>query len=170
MADSAVMIINKLSEEHEPLLTACMLHFFQVNRFFILNYKMNLLVAKNFILVFAYYYLPACNKMDITPRKRAQIVALRQHSNMTIRKIGEMLNVSKSNVGRIFKMMDTNRDVTKTKKQDQCGRKRKTTTRDDKMKLQNTFRDLRKTSEDLQRDLATAGVNVDSSTVRKRLL
>ena len=38
------------------------------------------------------------------------------------------------------------------------------------MILQNTFKDLRKTSKDLQRDLATAGVNVDSSTVRKRLL
>ena len=44
------------------------------------------------------------------------------------------------------------------------------TTRDDKMILQNTFKDLRKTSKDLQRDLATAGVNVDSSTIRKRLL
>ena len=38
------------------------------------------------------------------------------------------------------------------------------------MILQNTFKDLRKTSKDLQRDLATAGVNVDSSTIRKRLL
>ena len=44
------------------------------------------------------------------------------------------------------------------KGRDQCERKRKTTSRDDKMILQNTFRDLRKTSEDLQRDLATAGV------------
>ena len=69
-------------------------------------------MAKSFILIFAYYYMPACDKMDITPRKRAQIVALRQHSNMIIRKIGEMLNLSKSNVGRIFKMADTNRDVT----------------------------------------------------------
>ena len=38
------------------------------------------------------------------------------------------------------------------------------------MILQNTFKDLRKTSKDLQRDLATARVNVDSSTIRKRLL
>ena len=35
---------------------------------------------------------------------------------------------------------------------------------------QNTFKDLRKTSKDLQRDLATAGINVDSSTIRKQLL
>ena len=38
------------------------------------------------------------------------------------------------------------------------------------MLLQNTFKDLRKTSKDLQRDLATAGVNVDSSTIREQLL
>ena len=66
--------------------------------------------------------------------------------------------------------MDTNGDDTTTKRRDQHEWKLKTTTRDDKMILQNTFKDLRKTSEDLQRDLATAGVNVDSSTVRKRLL
>ena len=102
MIDSIVMIINKLSKEYEPLLTAFMLYFFRLKDFFILNYEVNLFVAKNFILIFAYYYLPACNKMNIAPRKRAQIVTLQQHSNMTIRKIGEKLNVSKSNVGRIF--------------------------------------------------------------------
>ena len=81
-----------------------------------------------------------------------------------------MLNESKSNVGRFFKTMDTNHDVTKTKRRDQCGRKRKTTSHDDKMILQNTFKDLRKISKDLFRNLATVGVNVDLSTVRKRLL
>ena len=33
MIDSIVMIINKLSEEHEPLLTAFMLHFFTLTDF-----------------------------------------------------------------------------------------------------------------------------------------
>ena len=61
---------------------------------------------------------------------------------MIIRKIGEMLNASKLNVGRIFKMMDTNRDVTRTKRRGQCGRKRDTNFCDDKMILQNTFKDL----------------------------
>ena len=84
MIDSIVMIINKLSKEHEPIFTAFMLLFFRLTDFFILNYKVNLFVAKNFVLIFAYYYLPACNKMDIAPRKKAQIVTLRQHSNMTI--------------------------------------------------------------------------------------
>ena len=66
--------------------------------------------------------------------------------------------------------MGTSGDVTTTKRRGQCERKRKMTTRDDKRILQNTFKDLRKTSKDLQRDLATAEVNMDSSTVRKRLL
>ena len=55
MIDSIVMIINKLSEKHEPLLTAFMLHFFRLTDFFILNNKVNLFVAKYFILIFDYY-------------------------------------------------------------------------------------------------------------------
>ena len=56
MIDSIVMIINKLSKEYEPLLTAFMLYFFRLKDFFILNYEVNLFVAKNFFLIFAYYY------------------------------------------------------------------------------------------------------------------
>ena len=67
-------------------------------------------------------------------------------------------------------MMDTNCDVTTTKRWGQYGRKRKTMSRDDKMILQNSFKDPWKTSKDVQRDLATARVNVDLSTQRKRLL
>ena len=135
-----------------------------------LNYKANLFVAKNFILISACYHPPACEKMDVTPRKRAQIVALKQHSNMTIRKIGVELNMSKSSVERIFKMMDTNCDITETQRQGFCGRKRRTTFRGDKMILLNTFKDARKTSMDFQKYLATSGVKVDLSSVRKRFL
>ena len=67
-------------------------------------------------------------------------------------------------------MVDTHRDVTKTKWRGQCERKRKTISHDDKMILQNSFKDLWKTSKDLQKDLAAAGVYVDLSTVRKQLL
>ena len=108
--------------------------------------------------------------MDITPRKRAKIVALSQHSKITIRKIGEQPKVSKSTVGRIVKLSKSGCDVTTPKRRGQCGRKRKATPKDDKMILRNSVRDPTKNSKDLQRDLATAGVNVDSSTVRRRLL
>ena len=39
MIDSIVMIINKLSKENEPLLTAFMLYFFRLKDFFILIIK-----------------------------------------------------------------------------------------------------------------------------------
>ena len=65
-------------------------------------------------------------------------------------------------------MVDSNRDVTKTQRSGRCRRKRKMTSRDDKMILRNSFEDPRKNSKDLQRDLATAGVSLDSSTVRMR--
>ena len=42
------MIANKLSEDNEPLVTAFILHFFRLVDYFVLNYKVNLLVAKIF--------------------------------------------------------------------------------------------------------------------------
>ena len=108
--------------------------------------------------------------MDITPRKRAKVVALREHTQMTIRKIGEELNLTKSTVGRILKMREDRSDVTTSNRRGRCGRKRKTTTHDDRMILRNSLKDPKKTSKDLQRDLAMAGVDIDSSSVRKRLV
>ena len=89
---------------------------------------------------------------------------------MTIQKIGEELNLTKSTVGRILKMKEDRNDVTTTNRRGRCGRKRKTTTHDDRTILRNSLKDPRKISKDLQRDLAMAGVDIDSSTVRKRLL
>jgi len=51
-----------------------------------------------------------------------------------------------------------------------CGRKRKTTTREDRILLKHSITDPRKTSDQLRNDLAGYGVNVCSSTVRRRLL
>ena len=89
---------------------------------------------------------------------------------MTIRKIGEELNLTKSTVGRNLKMREDRSDVTTTNRRDRCGRKRKTTTHDDRMIFRNSLEDPKKTSKDPQRDLAKASVDIDSSTVRKRLL
>ena len=51
-----------------------------------------------------------------------------------------------------------------------CGRKRKTTKRDDAKLLRDSKINPRKTSEELKRDLDESGVQVSSSTVRRRLL
>ena len=51
-----------------------------------------------------------------------------------------------------------------------CGRKRKTYPRVDRLLVGISKRDSRKTSGDLKRGLEAHGVNIDSSTVRRRLL
>ena len=51
-----------------------------------------------------------------------------------------------------------------------CGRKRKTTKRGDAKLLRDSKINPRKTSEELKRDLDESGVQVSSSTVRRRLL
>ena len=77
---------------------------------------------------------------DITLRKRAHVVAVLQHTSMSIQKIGEELNLSKSSVGRIFEMRENRCDVSTTNRRDRYGRKRKTTTHDDKMILRNSLK------------------------------
>lgn len=107
--------------------------------------------------------------MDISPRTRAKVVALRDHAGMSVRKISRRLDLSKSTVGRIVKRSQVTGE-SGVFRHGKCGRKRKTTSRDDIMILRNSVKDPRKTSRDLQRDLIAAGVQVDSSTVRRRLL
>ena len=64
--------------------------------------------------------------MDLTPRKRAKIVALSKHAKKSVREIGKELGIPKSTVGRIVKRSNDNDDVT-VKRRGRCGRKRKTT-------------------------------------------
>ena len=88
---------------------------------------------------------------------------------MAIRKIGEELNLTKSTVGRIVKMREDRSDITNTNRRGRCGKNRKTTTHDDRI-LRNNLKDPRKTSKGLHRGLAMAGVDINSSTLRKRLV
>ena len=106
--------------------------------------------------------------MDVTPRKRASIIALRKHTSLSIRNISEKLDIPKSTVDDIKRAKDTGEP--RTLRQGRCGRKPKTTPQDVKVMIRNSVENPKKTSKDLQRDLALAGVNVASSTVRRRLL
>ena len=107
--------------------------------------------------------------MDITPKKRASIVALRKHSALSIRQISEKMKIAKSTVGDILKR-DEDTGEPSTLRRGKCGRKRKTTPHDDKVIIRNSVKDPKKSSTDLRRDFSSAGVNVSSSTVRRRLL
>ena len=107
--------------------------------------------------------------MDITPRKRAKIVTLRDHTTMSQRKIAESVGVSLGSVRSIYKQKRKTGNV-EVQRKERCERKRKTTKRDDLILLRNSKINPRKTSEELKRDLDKRGVHVSSSTVRLRLL
>ena len=107
--------------------------------------------------------------MDITPRKRAKIVTLRDHTTMSQRKIAENVDVSLGSVSSILKQKRETENV-EIQRKERCERKRKTTKRHDLILLRNRKINPRKTSEELKRDLDKSGVHVSSSTVRRRLL
>ena len=107
--------------------------------------------------------------MDITPRKSAKIVTLRDHTTMSQRKIAESVGVSFGSVSSILKQKREAENV-EVQRKGRCGKKRKITKRDDLILLRNSKINPRKTSEELKRDLDESGVHVSSSTVRRQLL
>ena len=107
--------------------------------------------------------------MDITPRKRAKIVTLREHTTISQRKIAETVGVSLGSVSSILKQKRETGNV-EVQRKGRCGRKRKTTKRYDLTLLRKNKLNPRKTSEELKRDMDDSGVYVSSSTVRRRLL
>ena len=74
--------------------------------------------------------------MDVTPRKRASIIALRKQADLSKRNVSEKLAISKSTVGDIIKRAkDTGKP--RTLQHGRCGRKRKTTPPDVKVVIRN---------------------------------
>uniref|UniRef100_A0A3Q3KA92 Transposase Tc1-like domain-containing protein n=1 Tax=Monopterus albus TaxID=43700 RepID=A0A3Q3KA92_MONAL len=79
------------------------------------------------------------------------------------------VGVSLATVSRVIKMKKETGSVS-PKRKGKCGRKRKTTPRDDAYLIRESVKDPRKTSDALKVDLKEKGIEVSSSTVRRRLL
>lgn len=109
------------------------------------------------------------SKMDISPKKRTKIVTLSEHTSMTQRDIAKECCVSLGAVNKILKKKRETGTIEVNRK-GKCGRKRKTTARDEVFLIRESRLNPRKTSQELQQDLAHAGVVVHDSTVRKRLI
>ena len=75
--------------------------------------------------------------MNITPRKRAKIVTLRDHTTMSQRKIAESVGVSIGSVSSTLKQNIETGNV-EVQRKERCGRKRKTTKRDDLILLRHS--------------------------------
>ena len=77
--------------------------------------------------------------MDITSSKQSQVVAIRQHSSLLIKQIADQFGIAKSTLGRIVKAADEDGDIS-IHSSERCGRKRKTTSHDDKMVVRNSVK------------------------------
>ena len=107
--------------------------------------------------------------MDVSPRKRASILTLRKNTEKTYREISKLVGVSISTISRIMKMKKETGSVT-PKPKGKCGRKRKTTPKDDAYLIRESVKNPRKTSDAIKTTLGEKGIEISSSTVRRRLL
>jgi transposase len=89
-------------------------------------------------------------KMEITAKKRTRIVALNEHTSMTVRDIASVVRVGKSSVSRILCAYKDSGSHSPNKK-GKYGRKRKTTPRTDQFLLRNSRLYPTMTSKDRQR-------------------
>ena len=107
--------------------------------------------------------------MDVSPRKRASILTLRENTEKTYREISKIVGVSISTTSRIMIMKKETGSVT-PKRKGKCGCKRKTTPKDDAYLIRESVKDPRKTSDAIKTTLGEKGIEISSSTVRRRLL
>jgi transposase len=107
--------------------------------------------------------------MDVTPRKRTKIVTLHEHTAKTYRDIASVVGVSLATVSRVIKLKHETGSVS-PKRKGNCGRKKKTSHRDDAYLIRQSKKDPRKTSDALNLDLKEKGIQISSSTVRRRLI
>ena len=107
------------------------------------------------------------NKMDITPRKRSQIVTLSVYCHKTQREIAKICKVSQRAVCNILKLKKFTGFVS-PKRRGRCGRKRKTSARDDRKILSESVKYPRKTSDQINQSVTLMN-NVSARTIRRRL-
>ena len=107
--------------------------------------------------------------MDTPQGKRSSIVAMKENTSMSIRSIAAALQVPKSTVSNVINQYKKTGSI-ETKRKGKCGRKKKTSPRDDAFLLRESIKYPKKTSHQLNVAISGHGVSIDSSTVRRRLL
>ncbi|GFV47007.1 HTH_Tnp_Tc3_2 domain-containing protein [Trichonephila clavipes] len=110
--------------------------------------------------------------MDITPKKRSEIIVLNEHSSMTVRDIDTVVVCVWCGKIKCFKNFKniSRFMIIVSKKKEKCRLKRKITLRTHKILIRNSKINEIKTSTDLRRDLFDYGVEVITSTVQKRVM
>lgn len=107
--------------------------------------------------------------MDISPKKRSKIITLREHTTKTLQDIADECNVSLSSVKRILRLRKETGSV-EVQRTGKCGRKKKTSTSEDRLLVRKSVANPKLSAVDLARDLKEGGKDVHVTTVRRRLL
>jgi transposase len=97
----------------------------------------------------------------ITPKKRAKIFALNEHTSMTMRDIAFVVGVEKSSMSRILCAHKDSGSLSPNRR-GKFGRKRKTIPSTDQLLLRNSRLRPTMTSKNLQRDLLSSGIDTDA--------
>ncbi|GFV80446.1 HTH_Tnp_Tc3_2 domain-containing protein [Trichonephila clavipes] len=95
--------------------------------------------------------------MDVTPKKRSKVIALDEHTSMTMKYLATAVGVSKSCVSKIlitFQYFGSS----SPKRTGKCGDKRKTSSRNEKILIRSSKIRARRTSTDPRKDLLDYGV------------
>lgn len=108
-------------------------------------------------------------RADLTPRKKAKIEALLKNTDLSHKEIANNLNICRKSVYRIKKKLDYGASL-EVKRKGRCGRRRKSTAKDDRQLLLWCKRDRKLNSRQLCGMWNKAGTIVSDSTVRRRLI
>jgi hypothetical protein len=108
-------------------------------------------------------------KSDLSPRKRGQIKVLLENTELTQSEIALKCGVNQSVVSRIKRNMQHGSTGT-PKRKGRCGRRRITSSQDDRALVRLSKANRKMTSRRLMVEMGTSGVLVSSRTVRRRLI
>ena len=104
--------------------------------------------------------------MDLTHQQRLRIITLYQDGKLPQREISRRINVSKSAVNRVVKRYNDT-GLTDSLKKGKCGRKRASTTKDNRMILRASLINPRLTAQGLKTKVDS---HLSVRTIRRRLI
>lgn len=106
---------------------------------------------------------------DLSPRKVGVTKTLLEEKKYSQREIAKRLQISQKSVSRISQALKNGHDYSPAR-QGKCGRKSKVTPRTQRKLVQMAKYNRRATSQDLKKSLEKYGVDVCTSTVRRKLI
>ncbi len=107
--------------------------------------------------------------MDTTLWKRTKIITLREHTSKTISEIADKVVVSESTVKRILWLQREHGNV-ESKRKGKCGWNKLTTNKGDRKIVHASLKNPKLSVVDINRELKSECLDIDVSTVCRRLL